>query len=497
MELRLGRFVVLGAGSTALVALLSASVLYLLPSAGAGVGGGALGWVEGAPSQMKPPVDNQRHLYVLDGWGGVHPVGASPVLATSASWPTKDIAFSLALFPDGTGGYVMDGWGRLHPLGVAPAIDSGVYWPYWIGAREIVMAPWSSASDPAGYLLDADGGIHPFGDAPAAMGNTTWPGKGIARALVLSGGSTRDAVMGYTLDGFGGVHPFGGAREIFGSAQWTADIARGLVLTTARNGLFVQGYTLDYSGGIHPFGGAPAISASAVWPGRDMADSIVAWTGAKQDAPGGWVLDRRGDVHAWGSAPALEPSQTWPAWDIARGLAGAGSGGGSTERVVLDTQPGGDAWGAYFNQRDTRWASVGVGPTAHPVWEIGCLLSDLAMVYSHFGLSSVTPATVAAHAGWFNGHGAIYNSALNIPGHTTVVNHNPSAAWIAEQVSAGHPVIVGMNLPSGGTHFVVLTGQAGSSDYWVNDPWEQNAMHVPFSGDWFTRGPIYEAFAFI
>src|SRR5439155_1305587 len=176
-------------------------------------------------------------------------------------------------------------------------------------------------------------------------------------------------VMCYTLDGFGGVHPFGGAREIFGSAQWTADIARGLVLTTARNGLFVQGYTLDYSGGIHPFGGAPAISASAVWPGHDMADSIVAWTGAKQDAPGGWV----------------------------------------------------------------------------------------------------------------HGHGAIYNSALNIPGQTTVVNHNPSAAWIAEQVSAGHPVIVGMNLPSGGTHFVVLTGQAGSSDYWVNDPWEQNAMHVPFS----------------
>src|SRR5207245_276500 len=83
---------------------------------------------------------------------------------------------------------------------------------------------------------------------------------------------------------------------------------------------------------------AAAISASAVWPGRDMADSIVAWTGAKQDAPGGWVLDRHGDVHAWGSAPALEPSQTWPAWDIARGLAGAGSGGGSTERVVLDPQ---------------------------------------------------------------------------------------------------------------------------------------------------------------
>ena len=42
-------------------------------------------------------VDNQDHLYVLDGWGGVHPVGTAPALRTSASWPHKDIAFSLAI----------------------------------------------------------------------------------------------------------------------------------------------------------------------------------------------------------------------------------------------------------------------------------------------------------------------------------------------------------------------------------------------------------------
>src|SRR3989475_12240483 len=108
---------------------------------------------------MRRPVDNQRPLCGLDGWGGVPPVGASPVLATSASWPTKDIAFSLALFPDGTGGYVMDGWGRLHPLGVAPAIDSGVYWPHWIRGREVRMAPWSSGRGPGRHLPGGAGGI--------------------------------------------------------------------------------------------------------------------------------------------------------------------------------------------------------------------------------------------------------------------------------------------------------------------------------------------------
>src|SRR3989449_8716835 len=44
VELRLGRLVVLGAGPTALGALLSSPVLDLSPSAGAGVGVGSRGW---------------------------------------------------------------------------------------------------------------------------------------------------------------------------------------------------------------------------------------------------------------------------------------------------------------------------------------------------------------------------------------------------------------------------------------------------------------------
>jgi hypothetical protein len=433
---------------------------------------------------------------VLDGWGGVHPVGGSPSLTTTASWPTRDIAFSLALFPDGTGGYVMDGWGGLHPLGDAPPVDSGVYWPHWIGAREIVLAPWSSTSFPAGYLLDADGGIHPFGGAPEVTGNATWPEQGIARALVLVSDSTPATVRGYTLDGYGGVHPFGGARPVIAAAHWNEDVARGLVLARGLNGVLVQGYTLDFSGGIHPFGGAPSVAASAAWPGQDMADSMVGWTAAPAGNPGGWVLDRHGGVHQFGSAPSLAPSKTWPGWDIARGLAGAGSGGGSTENTFLEPETISDSFGAYFNQRDGRWAHQNVGAASYQVWKIGCLISDLAMVYSHFGFTTVTPGTIAAHAGWFNLGGAIYNSALNIPGHTTVMVRDPDPQWIRAEVAAGHPVIVGMNTPTGTTHFVTITGQDGPADYWVDDPWEQNAMRVTFSGDWSDRGPIYEAIVF-
>ena len=444
-----------------------------------------------------PVVDNRHHLYVLDGWGGVHPVGDSPDLATTASWPQRDIAFSIALFPDGTGGYVLDGFGGLHPIGEALPVDSTVYWPHWVGAREVVMAPWSSGADPAGYVLDADGGIHAFGGAPKVEGNATWPGQGQARGLVLTPNSKPGWVMGYTLDAAGGIHPFGGALPLDGAPIWPGqDVARGLVLVPGRGDYSIQGYILDARGGVNPFGGAPSVAASAGWPGQDVADSIVAWTSAPAGSPGGWVLDRHGAVHEFGSAPALASSVFWPGWDIARGLAGAGSGGGSIERLVLDPETMTDSWGAYYNQRDARWASVGVGPASFPIWQVGCLLADLAMVYSHFGYTSVTPATIAAHSAWFNSRGEIYNSALGVPGHSTVITQNPSPAWISGQLAAGHPVIIGMNLPDGGTHFVTLTGLDGASDYWTDDPWEQNAQHVTFSGYWFDRGAVFEGIAF-
>ena len=391
----------------------------------------------------------------------------------------------------------MDGWGKLHPVGDAPELDSGVYWPHWAGARQVVMAPWSSAANPAGYLLDADGNVHAFGVAPSVTVTETLPAQNVMRGLVLTSNSTPSSVMGYTLDAFGGTHAFGGAPAIQGAAHWQGqDMARGMVLVPSRNATAVEGYTLDAAGFLHPFGGAPAVTVSASWPGQDVADSLVEWTAAPAGRPGGWVLDRHGDVHAYGSAPALSASRSWPGWDIARGLAGAGSGAGSIERLILEPELEGNAWGRYFNQRDARWAEGSVGVGSATVWKIGCLLSDLAMVYTHFGFASVTPGSVAAHAGWFNGGGAIYNSALNIPGHATVVVKNPSQAWISAQLTVGHPVIVGMNLPQGGTHFVTLTGMDGTADWWTDDPWEQNAMHVPFSGDWSDRGPIYEAIAF-
>ena len=154
-----------------------------------------------------------------------------------------------------------------------------------------------------------------------------------------------------------------------------------------------------------------------------------------------------------------------------------------------------NSWGSYYNQRDARWGNVYLGRTQNEVWEIGCLLTDVAMVNSHFGFPNVTPGVIAANPANFTPGGLLYNFALNVPGHPAMINNNPSRAWINQVLANGGTVIVGMYIRTGGTHFVTLVAQNGPYDYWINDPWEVNAMHVSYLSSPVT-GPIYDAIGY-
>ncbi len=166
-----------------------------------------------------------------------------------------------------------------------------------------------------------------------------------------------------------------------------------------------------------------------------------------------------------------------------------GSGG-----AVVPPEVMANAWGTYYNQRDARWGNDYVGASSYQVWEIGCLLTDVAMVSTHFGRSAVTPATIALNSSNFTGDGLMYNGALNVPGHPATINNSPSSAWIKAWLATGGPVIVGMYI-SGGTHFVTLTGLRGAGDYWMNDPWNERSMQVSFNSSNVT-GPIFEAIGY-
>jgi peptidoglycan hydrolase CwlO-like protein len=154
-----------------------------------------------------------------------------------------------------------------------------------------------------------------------------------------------------------------------------------------------------------------------------------------------------------------------------------------------------NSWGNYYNQRDARWGNIYLGRTPYEVWEIGCLLTSVAMVNSHFGYPNVTPGVIAANPANFTAGGLLYNFVLNVPGHPATINGNPTRAWINQVLAAGGTVIVGMNIRTGGTHFVVLVAQNGPYDYWINDPWVANAMHVSYLGSPVT-GPIYDAIGY-
>lgn len=282
------------------------------------------------PTAMPTPppraIDNQNHLYTLDGWGGVHANGSAPALSSGGWWPNWDIARGLAIFADGTGGYLVDGWGGVHPVGAAPAVESSGWWPNWDIARGIVLAPWASALRPDGWILDGWGGLHPFGQAPRITDESLWPNWDIARGVVILPDSTPTSVAGYTLDGWGGLHSFGGASAVAGAFWPNWDIARALTLLPGTTRANPGGYTLDGWGGVHPFGAAPAVSLGGFWPNWDIARGIVPWTAASSEYPGGWVLDGWGGLHPFGAAPAVSSGGWWPNWDIARGLGGSGSG---------------------------------------------------------------------------------------------------------------------------------------------------------------------------
>jgi hypothetical protein len=223
--------------------------------------------------------------YVLDGYGGLHPVaiaGSAAPAASGPSWPGSDIARGIALGAAKTGGYVLDGYGGIHPFSVAgnappPGASGGPAWPGWDIARGI-----TSFANGSGYVLDGYGGIHPFaaggGARPApARGGPAWPGWNIARGVALLPNGTG----GYVLDGYGGLHPFAVGNNALpaparGFPYWSGwDIARGVALLPNGAG----GYVLDGYGGIHPFAvgdnSLPApVRGSPYWSGWDIARGL-------------------------------------------------------------------------------------------------------------------------------------------------------------------------------------------------------------------------------
>jgi peptidoglycan hydrolase CwlO-like protein len=158
----------------------------------------------------------------------------------------------------------------------------------------------------------------------------------------------------------------------------------------------------------------------------------------------------------------------------------ASSKGGSG---TIAPQSSADGW--YFNQRDERWGGGNIGSSTDPVWQVGCLISSMAMLLKQHG-ENVTPADIAGNSSYFFANTAYMLIPWGGGRFTSVWSADLGA--IDSKLSSGQPVIVGLKAGPYGTHFIVLKSGSGGS-YKMHDPW--NGPDLNFS-DYYSTGQIFQ-----
>lgn len=146
-----------------------------------------------------------------------------------------------------------------------------------------------------------------------------------------------------------------------------------------------------------------------------------------------------------------------------------------------------DGWGCYYNQRDSQWGGNSLNGTQYTLASDGCLITAMAMVYTHYGHTSVTPQTINSNPGNF---AAYYPAYLSYSITADGVTSSRYGSAIDSELQAGRPVIVGIRYSNGDTHFVVLTDYNGGN-YLMNDPFTENGHRISFTSK-YSLGSIFE-----
>lgn len=141
-----------------------------------------------------------------------------------------------------------------------------------------------------------------------------------------------------------------------------------------------------------------------------------------------------------------------------------------------------DAWGCYYNQRDSAWGSDALDGTKYNLASDGCLVTSMAMVMTHYGYRDVTPVTINSNP---NNFAAYYPASLLITIDVDGVTATRKTATIDATLATGNPVIVGLHA-YGGTHFVVLVS-GSNGNYIMRDPYITNGNDIVFSDHYALR----------
>jgi peptidoglycan hydrolase CwlO-like protein len=149
-----------------------------------------------------------------------------------------------------------------------------------------------------------------------------------------------------------------------------------------------------------------------------------------------------------------------------------------------------DGWsGCYYNQRDNQWGTLALNNTQYSIAGDGCLMTSMAMVYTHYGHRSVTPISINSNSNNFASYFPAYlKYTITADGATS----NRVGAVIDGTLSSGDPVVVGISYDGGPIpdHFVVLISGSGGN-YKMNDPFVPNGHNISFT-DHYSVGSIRE-----
>ncbi|HVZ58968.1 MAG TPA: C39 family peptidase [Patescibacteria group bacterium] len=156
---------------------------------------------------------------------------------------------------------------------------------------------------------------------------------------------------------------------------------------------------------------------------------------------------------------------------------------------LLSGQTACDDWGCYYNQRDSQWGGNSLNGTSYTLADSGCLITSMAMVYTHYGHKDVTPQSINSVSSNFAGiPAALLKKDIVANG----VSSSRISASIDSTLSSGNPVIVGISYDGGPypDHFVVLISGSGGN-YQMNDPYTSNGHDISFTSH-YSIGSIRE-----
>lgn len=151
------------------------------------------------------------------------------------------------------------------------------------------------------------------------------------------------------------------------------------------------------------------------------------------------------------------------------------SQGGAT---ILNNQTVCDDWGCYYNQRDSQWGNTPLNGTGYTLASDGCLVTSMAMIYTHYGYKDINPQSINSNSSNFGG---IPAALLRFSISTNGTSSQRINADIDATLASGHPVVIGISYDSGSLadHFLVLISGSGGN-YMMNDPFTPNGRNISF-----------------